>query len=65
MLHSVIFYSTAFKFVPYDCQIPCYLSIAIEFDRQVFYPITGQAVLPGGEVSGKEQLVGSDDEGHA
>lgn len=31
----------------------------------VFCPIAGQAVVPGVEVSGKEQLVASDDEGHA
>lgn len=39
--------------------------VVVEFDRQVFRPIPGQAVLPGGEVSGEEQPVGSDDEGHA
>lgn len=31
----------------------------------MFCLITGQAVMPGGEVSGKEQLAGSDDEDHA
>lgn len=27
--------------------------------------MTGQAVLPGGEVPGEERRLGSDDEGHA
>ena len=36
-----------------------------DFDRLTFCPMTGQVVLPGGEVSGEKQLVSSDDEGHA
>lgn len=34
----------------------------VRSDCQVFCPITGQAVLPSGEVSGEEQLIRSDDE---
>lgn len=42
----------------------CYL-LSIAVNLQIFHPTTGQAVLPGGEVSGEGQVVGSDDEGHA
>lgn len=38
---------------------------SIAVNLQIFHPTTGQAVLPGGEVSRKEQVVGSDVEGHA
>lgn len=56
MLHSVTLYRTVLTTY-------CHMSIVVNL--QVFRPITGQAVLPGGEVSGEEQLVGTDDEGHA
>lgn len=33
--------------------------------KRFFFPIIGQAVLPGGEVSGEKPLVSRDDEVHA